>query len=305
MKTLIATPRSERRARSDLVTPSPRGDHRGIQIGPRIRIGGSVGKVGQKIKIGAGKVLGNPLVDTALAFVPGVGPGLAAGARGLGTALDTSNGSVGLGTIAKNTAMQYGIGKVATSIPGIVKAGASALGIGGGSSAGGASGGGADDSYDDGSSEGEGYNDGGSGGGGGGSSLWDKAKGIFLGGGSDGKGNFGMLGDLAGKAGDVLGGAGGGLLDKALLAASIADAAGQRKKKEDLQKEGLGYTKDAYSARQPLRQRGLELLQDEAPTNLSSIFSNPANQYTKAVPTPQVGTRVPMTPPKLPSGGTY
>jgi hypothetical protein len=118
-----------RRARSDAIAQSPRGERRGIQIGPRIRVGGTLGKIGQKVKIGAGKVLANPVVDTALAFVPGVGPGVAAGARALGTALDTSHGSVGLGTIAKNGIEQYALNKAATSIPGMFGKGKSVTDI--------------------------------------------------------------------------------------------------------------------------------------------------------------------------------
>lgn len=41
---------SEQRSRSDQMARSPRGETRAWQIGPRIRIGGSVGALGEKIK---------------------------------------------------------------------------------------------------------------------------------------------------------------------------------------------------------------------------------------------------------------
>lgn len=97
---------------------------RGIQIGPRIRIGGTVGKVGQNIKIGVGKVA--KAAAPIAALVPGVGPLAAAGLAAGGTALDTSKGRVGLGNIVKAGALTGGLSKLgglAKNIPGMSRLG--------------------------------------------------------------------------------------------------------------------------------------------------------------------------------------
>jgi hypothetical protein len=308
MKVLLVAPRGDRRARSDILAPSARGDRRGWQIGPRIRIGGSIGKVGQNIKIAAGKALENPIVDGALTLIPGVGPGLAAAAGASGRVLDTSNGGLhglsGVGSLAAGAAEGYGAGKVAglakTALGSLVQQGAGYFG--GGSAAGAASGGASSgdvDPYDDGGN-GEGYNDGSSdpsGAGGSGASGGDGLGGLVQGAVNAGKKVFGA-------AANAVGG-GSGLVDKAMLAAAIADAAAQRQKKEALQQQGLKYATDAYTAQQPLREQGLSLLQDTGSHNLSSIFANPANPYSKTVPAPQIGTNVPLTPKPVPAGSSY
>jgi hypothetical protein len=137
------------------------------------------------------------------------------------------------------------------------------------------------------------------------SSAWQKAKGIVSGGGTDNQGSFGLAGDLAGKVGGAVGG--GGLADKALLALAIWQAAKDREKKEGLQNQGLAYATDAYSARQPLRHRGLELLQDESSSpDLSGIFKNAANPYTRERVPYQVSSGIPASPPvKVPEKSTY
>lgn len=93
----------------------------GFQIGPKIRVGGTLGKIGQNVKIATGKALSNPIVDAALNFVPGVGPGLAAGLATAGKALDTSHGSVSLGSLAKTGGASYLGGKLLSHIPGADK----------------------------------------------------------------------------------------------------------------------------------------------------------------------------------------
>lgn len=62
----IRSPRGDRRARSDAQGSGP-ARRRGIQIGPRIRVGGSVGKAGQNVKKAVGKAVkdtGKQLVRT-------------------------------------------------------------------------------------------------------------------------------------------------------------------------------------------------------------------------------------------------
>jgi hypothetical protein len=77
-----------------------------VQIGPKIRIGGTLGKIGQDIKEGAGKVAKAAAPVVSL-FNPAIGAALGAA----GTALDTSGGAVSLGDVLKNGGM--------AAIPGI------------------------------------------------------------------------------------------------------------------------------------------------------------------------------------------
>lgn len=88
-----------------------------MQIGPRIRVGGTLGHLGQEVKIGAGKVAkaAAPVVSF---FNPAIGAALAAG----GTALDTSHGAVNPLDIAKGAIMNGGLGALGrgvSMIPGV------------------------------------------------------------------------------------------------------------------------------------------------------------------------------------------
>lgn len=243
-------------------------DARGFQIGPRIRIGGSVGNAAQKLKEGTGKVLSNKYVGMGLSLVPGVGPGLAAAANMAGHAMDTSDGGINdwgdIGTMAKDAAMVYGGGKALGGVKSLL---GSKVPIG------------------------------------------EKLKGLVMrGGGSDGKGNWGVAGDLAGKLGgddglldslvghgkDIVGGLGGGqgLVDKTLLAGAVAAAAADRQKQSQMIDEAKGYATKSYNDRAPLRTRALAAFADPSsaankPADLSTIFSNPGSVYNK------VGPRVP------------
>lgn len=109
-------------------------DRRGIQIGPRIRIGGSVGKLGQKAKLATGKVLSNKIVQGVVGAT--LGPWAAAAAGGLGKALDTSEGRVGLSDLAKGTAVGGVSGLAGMGVKNIGKSllskGVGAIGTGGG-----------------------------------------------------------------------------------------------------------------------------------------------------------------------------
>lgn len=95
-----------------------------MQIGPRIRVGGSVGHAGQQIKLGTGKVLSNKYVDMGLSLIPGVGPGIAAAANVAGRVLDTSKGgihSVGdVANIAKDAGMVYAGGRALGAAKGAI-----------------------------------------------------------------------------------------------------------------------------------------------------------------------------------------
>jgi hypothetical protein len=210
MNELGYTPRGARRARSDAMAPSARAASRGIQIGPRIRVGGTIGHIGQQLKLGVGKLAHNPLVDAALSFVPGIGPLAAAAIAATGRAMDTSDGGVGLGDIVKSGAEGFGAAKLG---------GAVKTGLGMASAAGAANGGG----------------------------LLNTAKSLVTGGGSDGQGSMGVVGDLAGKAPGMVDKAmqrpasgGPSTLDKLLMAASIADSAATSQHNRGLDNEALG-----------------------------------------------------------------
>ena len=260
MNILMSAPRPERRGRSDRMAPTPRGESRGFQIGPRIRVGGTLGKIGQNAKIGLGKL--EKSVAPLAMFVPGVGPALAAGLEASGNIMDTSNGGLHLNNlpgVALKTAGMYAGGKVAQGLEGklagtsLGKSLLGKVGLGTKVPIGDAGYGGVTMIPGPGGSSFPmpssvpGVT--------GGSSWWDKAKSVFSGGGSDGKGAFGSVGDF-------LGGGNPSGLDKVLLGAGIVDQALQRRKQQDLLNKGLQYETDAYDAKAPLRSSGLTALEN-------------------------------------------
>jgi hypothetical protein len=97
-----------------------------MQIGPRIRIGGTLGKLGQGLKIGAGKVMSNPIAQGLAGAIGGPWAGAAVG--GLGKVLDTSGGSVGLGDIAGGTLKGGAAGFAGSKLGGILKGGLGKIG---------------------------------------------------------------------------------------------------------------------------------------------------------------------------------
>lgn len=238
--------------------PLRQNERRGFQIGPRIRIGGSVGKAGQAIKEGAGKVLSNKYVDMAASLIPGVGPGIAAAANAAGHVLDTSGGgihSVGdVANIAKDAGTTYLGSKVLAKAKG-------AIGRDG---------------------------------------LLSSAKKLITGGGSDGKGSAGVVGDIAGKLTSGPSGDRGGVLDKLLLAGSVASSAADRKRQQDMQDRASHYATDSYDSRAGLRERGLSQALNPEKPDLSDVFAAPGNPYAVSArkpvaPAPAVNSVVPPT----------
>lgn len=96
-----------------------------MQIGPRIRIGGSVGKIGQKVKIGVGKV-----AQKAAPIVSIFNPALGAAVGAAGDVLDTSEGGFSFKKAALDAGRNYAIGKVAGGLKSGVSALRSGQGIG-------------------------------------------------------------------------------------------------------------------------------------------------------------------------------
>jgi len=198
----------------------------GFQIGPKIRIGGTLGKIGQNVKVSVGKALENPMVDAALQMIPGVGPAVSALAGGLGTAFDTSGGSRSLGDILKGGATGFAAGKVGSFLPDI--GGLSGVGSDINSGLGGING------------------------------LVTKIPGVSGLGDAIGKipGGISTIGKaLAGGSG---GGTLGGLtpLDIALGGAQAINAASLQKKANDLTNSAKNYATNAYDANAPLRDAG-------------------------------------------------
>lgn len=82
-----------------------------MQIGPKIRVGGTVGHVGQAIKTGVGKVA-QPVGKAVSLINPALGTAISTA----GDVLDTTDGAFDFGKAAKNAALQYGVGKVANTV---------------------------------------------------------------------------------------------------------------------------------------------------------------------------------------------
>ena len=84
-----------------------------MQIGPRIRVKGGLGKLGQKAKIGVGKLASKaaPIVSF---FNPALGTALALG----GDVLDTSDGSFDPVKAGRKAALTYGVGKAVNKFGG-------------------------------------------------------------------------------------------------------------------------------------------------------------------------------------------
>ena len=158
-------PPNTRRGRLDVAALTARASapRRGFQIGPKIRVGGTLGKLGQGLKEGVGKAA--KLAAPIASFInPGLGAALSAG----GHILDTSDGGIhanNVGSLALNTAMTAGGGKLLSKVPGVSsvtnKIGDLASSLL--------------------------------------SHVPQGVKGVVSGGGADGKGSFGAVGDMAGK----------------------------------------------------------------------------------------------------------
>jgi hypothetical protein len=252
MNELGFAPRGARRSRSDAMGQSARAASRGIQIGPKIRVGGTIGHIGQSIKEDVGKLAHNPLVDAGLSFIPGVGPIAAGLIAATGRALDTSGGGVGVGDVLKSGVEGYGAAKVG----GLLKSGLSTA-----STVGAANGGG----------------------------MLNTAKALVTGGGADGQGSMGVVGDIAGKANGMVNNAmqkpaGGGpsTLDKLLLAASVADNAATSQHNRAIDNEALGMV------------RNLPNIKADTP-DLTGLTQNPYQKSGYMVGAGRLGAAVPVS----------
>lgn len=306
MMTSSLSPRANRRSRSDAAAASPRGERRGFQIGPRIRIGGSVGKIGQNVKKAVtkgatdaghmvGKIADNKyaqLAALAALTATGVGAAPAAGIMAAmkgGGALLKPGGNIGAGAKGAviGAAEGYGASKLGSGIrklAGIGKAASTAGDAGGDSSL---------PIGDDGMPTYSPGAEASAGGGVGDESFLGRAEGAV-------KNVAGKVGGLVKGAASQLGGGNMSALDKLLLAAGMSEAAISAMHKRQLERQGLEYAEGSYSARQPLRHQGLAMLQSQQTPDLS-FLDNTANPYTRPVTPFNVSQKTPI----MPTGGSY
>lgn len=292
-----------RRGRCSIATLSSQASarRRGIQIGPKIRIGGSVGKIGQNVKnavtkgatdVGhaVGKIADNKYAQMAAAAAltsTGVGApaaaGIMAGMAGGGKLL-APGGNIGDAALAAGKAgvASYGAGKLGSAVlgkvPGATRLGGALKNLPGVSTVGEIAGGISDKAK---------------------SLLPDWLGGLVSGGGSDGTGNWGALGDELGRVKTRLGngespiaglgglgggggdGGGGGTswLDKLLMGGTVAAGAMDELDKRNLRNKATDYTTNSYDARAPLRARAMALLADDTPPDMTATFDDPGNVY--------------------------
>src|SRR5689334_4371902 len=89
-------------------------------------IGKALGKAVKDTGHFVGKVASNPIVDTGLALIPGVGPGVAAGAAGLGRLMAPGGN---LGNAAGAAIRSGAVGKLAGALPGASSIGSKLAGL--------------------------------------------------------------------------------------------------------------------------------------------------------------------------------
>jgi hypothetical protein len=248
-----------------------------MQIGPRIRVGGSVGKAAQKLKVGTGKVL------SKVAPVAGfINPGLGVAMSGIGDALDTTDGKFDLKKAAVG-AITSGVGgkipgidkvmNVAGKIPGVdtVKR------VGGG--------------------------------------IIDRVRdipGVERAGGAikDALGS-----DFAKDMGRAIGATGETLLspiakmspDMLLGGAGMVDAAMARKRAGDLEDQGLGRLRSAYDAKAGLRDMGIKGMsrpEGDINASLADVYQHDAGNPYSLPPVAKLSAAQPVAPrPQVPLPG--
>lgn len=269
------SPRIHRRARSDVYPGSPRGAVRGWQIGPRIRIGGTLGHIGQQVKEGVGKL--DKAAAPFVGMIPGVGQIAAPIMNIAGHALDTSDGGLNggnIGKVALQSAGMYGLGKLGSllgSVPGVGGAVQSVEHMAGGLP---------------GVSQAEGFLHDHPGVG----NFLGSVKQDLLGGGQPGQpgGDQGLLG----KIGSFLGGNGG---LNALGTAGAVNAAMLQSKANDYAKNALGQVEQSYNERAPLRTGGMQAMQSSLAANPFSGTAMPARQAGAMPVNPTTPAQRPVT----------
>lgn len=256
---------------------------RGIQIGPRIRVGGDLGRLGESIKQNVGQAA--KIAAVPVSFVnPALGAALAVGGR----ALHTNEGAAGIGDLVGAGVKNYATGQIGGKLlAGVKRALPTAAGAAGGLLGGGSSGGGGGAEGDPGVFIPGGAGDVGqlpdgtpSGGGGG---IWDTIAGIgrrVLPTGKDGGIDWLQLGA-------------GGLA--ALQGYNSAQAAGRA---GDLENEALAHTRELWESGKPLREQGMAGILNPRKVALDDVYSDPTNPFAQR-PAPSVPGAPPGGPPKF------
>jgi hypothetical protein len=233
---------------------------RGIQIGPRIRVGGSVGHFGEQLKQNLGQVA--KIAAVPASFVnPGLGALLAVGGR----ALHTNEGAAGVGDLVGAGLKNYATGKVGSAVLGGVKRALPAVaGAIAGSGAGG--GGGALPTTD---VNGAGMIPGGP--------DFDPASGGASGGGGALEGLGALLPHAKDGSIDWMQLGAGGLA--ALQGYQSAQAAGRA---GDLENQALAHANELWSAGAPLREQGMASILNPRRVPLGDVYRDPTNPFAPA-----------------------
>lgn len=234
----------------------------------KIRVGGSLGKAGDKLKRGAGKALASPLGRIAAGVL--FGPGGAAIAGLAGDALDTSDGKFDPWKAGRRAAFDYASGKAVQKLGGVFRHGASSAAAEGGLQ-----------SVTDGPSP----------------ATWqsalNEAKAVPLGGTADyssvvpsadavrrlatssatNPSRFRQIAGQAGRAGGFLSRHKNDILDYGQAAESVA----ANRRAARLQDEALA----DYRRRAPLRDRAQALLLDESRPDLTGLTADPNTRYRR------------------------
>lgn len=224
------------------------------QFGPKIRIGGTLGRAGQKLKIGAGKLLSSPVGQIAAGLL--FGPAGAAGAGALGDVLDTTDGKFDVQKAGRRALLTYVGGKVVSKAAGKI----GGLFKRGGGEAITATSNPALDRLADGSLPDIG-------------TIADPAAARAATRGA----NPSRFRSIASSAGRFLGGDDGLGMDDVLAYGQAAEGVYDRYRRTKLEDEALA----EWRRRQPLRNQAQRLLLDESRPDLSSLTADPNIRYRR------------------------
>lgn len=115
---------------------------------------------------------------------------------------------------------------------------------------------------------------------GGGYDINNPADNIFAGSASGGGGG-GLLSSLGGIGSGLLGGLKKVGIDNILGGGALGYGAYQQKQAGDMRDKALKLITDDYATRAPLRTQGLQGMLNETPPDLSSIYSDPQNPFSR------------------------
>jgi hypothetical protein len=248
---------------------------RGWQIGPRIRVGGTLGAIGEGVKQNLGQVA--KIAAVPVSFVnPALGAALAVGGR----ALHTNEGAAGVGDLVGAGVKNYATGKIGSAVLGGVRRALPAIG---GAIAGRAVGGGAPATDVNGGSMipgGPDFDPSSGGAGGGGGMPWEQILAAVTGGGTQGGGGIDW-GSLLGKVGGFVKDNGLDLAMAGLATAQGVNAAKASSRAGGFQDKAINLAEQNWAAGAPLRAAGTTRLLTPKAANLSSVYTDPSNPFAR------------------------